>query len=110
MILAWVLSLLLLCASLIVHLERLTALRVIEVNTLEGAQQKFIAAEKAVLDCEQNLGTLSALTENYCFIQPISKNIWFISSKTKPTIQVHVFLDEKSGTTKRLNWRQSFDE
>ena len=110
MILAWVLSLLLLCASLIVQLERLTALRVIEVNTLEGAQQKFIVAEKAVLDCEQSLGRLSALSENHCFIQPISKNIWLITSKEKPTIQVHVLLDEKSGTTKRFNWRQSFDE
>jgi transposase len=110
LILAWVLSLLILCSSLIVHLERLTALRVIEVNTLEGAQQKFIAAENTVLDCEQNLSMLSALTENNCFIQPISKNIWLILSKTKPTIQVHVLLDERSGTKKRLNWRQSFDE
>jgi hypothetical protein len=110
MILAWVLSLLLLCASLIVHLERLTALRIIEVKTIALAQQHFIAAEKAVLDCEQNLGTLSALTENNCFIRPISKNIWLITSKPKPTIQVHVLLDDKSGNTKRLNWRQSFDE
>jgi hypothetical protein len=110
MILAWVISLLLLCASLIVHLERLTTLRIIEVKTLELAQQNFIAAEKAVLDCEQNLSTLSALSEAPCFIQSISKNIWLITSKPKPTIQVHVLLDEKSGTTKRLNWRQSFDE
>jgi len=109
MILAWVISLLLLCASLIVHLERLTALRTIEVKTIELAQQKFITAEKAVLDCEQNLSALSVLSENHCFIQPISKNIWLISSKQKPTIQVHVALDEKSGTTNRINWRQSFE-
>jgi hypothetical protein len=109
MILAWVFSLLLLCASLIVHLERLTALRIIEVKTIALAQQNFIAAEKSILDCEQNLSTLSTLTENHCFTQPISKNIWFITSKPKPTIQVHVVLDEKSGTTKRLNWRQSFE-
>ena len=110
MILAWVISLLLLCSSLISYIEHLRALRIIEVSTMSESQKKFIAAEKAVLDCEQNLGRLSALTENHCFIQPISKNIWFISSKTKPTIQVHVLLDEKSGTTKRFNWRQSFDE
>jgi hypothetical protein len=109
MILAWVLSLLLLCASLIVQLERLTALRVVEFKTLESAQHNFIAAEKAVLDCEKNLTMFSALNENYCFIQPISKNIWLITSKQKPAIQVHVALDEQSGTTRRLNWRQVFE-
>jgi len=88
----------------------LTALRIIEVKTLELAQQNFIAAEKAVLDCEQNLSTLSALSEAPCYIQSISNNIWLITSKPKPTIQVHLLLDEKSGTRKRLNWRQSFDE
>jgi hypothetical protein len=109
MILAWVISLLLLCASLMVQLERLTALRVIEIKTLEGSHQNFIAAEKAVLDCEQSLSTLSALSENHCFIQPISKNVWLISSKQKPTLQVHVAIDEKSGATSRLNWRQVFE-
>ena len=109
MILAWVLSLLLLCASLIVQLERLTALRVIEVKTLESAQQNFIAAEKAILDCEQNFTMLSALSENHCSIQPISKNIWLIKSKQKPVIQVHIALNENSGTTTRINWRQSFE-
>ena len=109
MILAWVLSLLLLCTSLILQLERLTALRVVEVKTLESAQHNFIAAEKAVLDCEKNLSMLSALSESNCFIQPISKNIWLITSKQKPAIQAHVALDEQSGTTRRLNWRQVFE-
>ena len=109
MILAWVLSLLLLCTSLIVQLERLTALRILEVKTLESAQKNFIAAEKAVLECEKNLNMLSALSENHCFIGPISKNLWSITSKQKPTIQVHVVVDEKSGTTRRLNWRQAFE-
>ena len=109
MILAWVLSLLLLCTSLIVQLERLTALRVVEVKTLESVQQNFIAAEKAVLDCEKNLTMLSVLSESHCFIQPISKNFWSITSKQKPAIQVHVALDEESGNTRRLNWRQLFD-
>jgi hypothetical protein len=109
MILAWVLSLLLLCTSLVVQLERLTALRMIEVKTLKDSQKNFIAAEKAILDCEQNLSMLSALSESHCFIQSISKNIWLITSKQKPAIQVHVVLDEQSGTTRRLNWRQSFE-
>jgi hypothetical protein len=87
----------------------LTALRIIEVKTIALAQKNFIAAEKAVLDCEQNLSMLSTLTENQCFTQPISKNIWLITSKQKPTIQVHVVLDEKSGIATRLNWRQSFE-
>lgn len=109
MILAWVVSLLLLCTSLVAHLERLTALRIVEVKTIEIAQQNFMAAEKAVLDCENNLATLAALNENFCFIKPVSKNIWSITSKQKPAIQVHVALDEKLGITTRINWRQVFE-
>ena len=109
MILAWVISLLLLCASLVIHLERLTALRMIELKTMQMTQHHFIAAEKVVLDCENNLATLSVLSENPCFIQAISKGIWLIRSKQKPAIQVHVALDEKSGVTTRLNWRQVFE-
>ena len=109
MILAWVISLLLLCASLVIHLERLTALRMIELKTIEIAQQHFITAEKAVLDCENNLATLSLLTENPCFIKSVSKGIWSITSKHKPAIQIHVALDEKSGVIRRLNWRQVFE-
>ena len=109
MILVWVTSLLLLCSSLIVHLERLTALRITEGKTIELVQAGFISTEKAVLECEQNLASLGVLHENTCFIQSISKNVWLISSKQKPTIQVHVALDEKSGLTTRLNWRQVFE-
>ena len=109
MILAWIISLLLLCASLVVHLERLTALRIIEVKTIEMVQKNFIVAEKAVLDCQNNLTALSALTENSCFIQPISKNIWLITSKQKPAIQIHIALDKKSGIATRINWRQAFE-
>ena len=109
MILAWVISLLLLCASLLIHLERLTALRMIELITIEMAQQNFIAAEKAVLDCEKNLATLSLLAENPCFIRAVSKGIWLITSRHKPTIQVQLALDEKSGVVTRLNWQQVFE-
>ncbi|QWD72672.1 hypothetical protein [Polynucleobacter sp. UB-Raua-W9] len=109
MILAWVISLLLLCASLVVHLERLTALRIVEFKTLEITQQNFIAAEKAVSDCENHFTTLSLLSDNPCFIQPISKTIWLITSKQKPAIQVHIAFDEKSGKATRINWRQVFE-
>jgi hypothetical protein len=109
MILAWVISLLLLCAAFVGHLEQLTALRIIELKTIELAQQSFITAEKSVLKCEKNLSNLSQVNSTDCFIQPIAKNIWLITSKEKPVIQAHVSLDEKSGVTTRLNWRQAFE-
>ena len=76
MILVWVISLLLLCSSLLVCLERLTALRIAEVKTIAMAQQGFMESEKSVLACEKNLSNLSTLSENTCFIQSISKNHW----------------------------------
>ena len=109
MILAWVVSLLLLCSTLITYLERLSSLRIIEVNTMQQAKQHFIAAEKAVLECEQNITNLANLEENNCFIQPAGKNRWLISSKEKPAIQIGVVIDEKTGTARRINWRQVFE-
>ena len=109
MILVWAISLILLCSSLIVSLERLTAMRLIEVKSIEFSQERFMAAEKSALQCESNITNLSALTEHPCFIQPAGKNQWLISSKEKPVIQVHVLVDEKSGTVTRLNWRQAFE-
>jgi len=109
MILAWVISLLLLCSSLIVYLERLTAVRTIEVNTIKLAQERFMFAEKSVIECECNITNLSLLAQSSCFIQPAGKNQWFISSKEKPSIQIQVLIDEKSGTVTRLNWRQAFE-
>ena len=109
MILAWVMSLLLLCSSLIVYLERLTVLRLVEVKTIEFSQERFMAAESAVIKCESHILNLSALTENDCFIQPAGKNQWLITSKEKPAIQVHVLADEKSGFLTRLSWRQAFE-
>ena len=109
MILAWVISLLLLCSSLVVYLEELTSLRIIEVNALQEAQNNFIAAEKSVLECEKNLTNLAQLNTNNCMIQSIGKNRWLISSKIKPAIQIGVVIDEKTGATKRMNWRQVFE-
>ena len=109
MILAWVVSLLLLCSTLITYLERLSSLRIIEVNTMQQAKQHFIAAEQSVLECEQNITNLTNLEENNCFIQPAGKNRWLISSKEKPAIQIGVVIDEKTGTARRINWRQVFE-
>ena len=109
MILAWVMSLLLLCSSLIIYLERLTVLHMMEVKTIEYAQNRFMEAEKSVLECEQNITHLSASKEDNCFIQSVGKGLWLISSKEKPSIQIHVFVDEKSGSVTRLNWRQAFE-
>ena len=109
MILAWVLSLLLLLSSLITYLERLSSLRVIEVNTMQQAKNHFIAAEKVVLECEKNITNLANLEENACFIQSAGKNRWLISSKEKPVIQIGVVIDEKTGAATRVNWRQVFE-
>ena len=109
MILAWVISLLLLCSSLVAYLERLNALRIVEVKTMQVAQKNFISAENAVLECEKNLTALTDLKENECFIQSVGKNCWLISSKEKPAIQVGVVLNEKTGLVTRINWRQVFE-
>jgi len=108
-ILAWVISLLLLCSTLVVQLERLTTLRIIEVNTIKSEQSKFIAAEKSITQCEAHISNLSALAENHCHIQSVGKNIWRITSKEKPAIEIHIHVDEKTGAVKRINWRQIFE-
>jgi hypothetical protein len=87
----------------------MTALAIIEKNSMTLAARNFIVAEKSVLECEQNISQLAVLTENHCLIRSAGKNIWLITSKQKPSIQVHVYLDEKTGVASRLNWRQSFD-
>jgi hypothetical protein len=108
-ILAWVISLLLLCSALVAHLERLAALRMIEVATIESAQREFIVAEKSIAQCEAYISHLSTLVSNDCYIQPAGKNIWRITSKEKPVIEIHIHVDEKTGAVSRLNWRQIFE-
>lgn len=91
------------------QLERLTALEVISVNTLFESQKGFVAAEQALIKCEKNLSNITVLENSACHIQSAGKNIWLISSKAKPKLEVTVFLDEKTNTATRLNWRQSFE-
>lgn len=109
MIIAWVLSLLVLLSSLVYHLERLAALEVISTNTFVESQKQLIASEKSILECEQYLSNIIAVENNSCHIQSAGKNLWLISSKAKPSVEVLVFLDEKTNTATRLNWRQNFE-
>ena len=108
-IIAWVLSLLTLLSMLVMQLERLAALEVMSVNTYAEAQKEFIAAEKALLECEQHISNITALANPACHIQSAGKNLWLISSKSKPSLEILIFLDEKTNIATRLNWRQNFE-
>ena len=108
-IIAWVLSLLTLLSMLVMQLERLAALKVISVNTYAESQKEFIVAEKALIECEQHLSNITVLVSTTCDIQSAGKNLWLLSSKSKPSLEILVFLDEKTNITTRLNWRQKFE-
>jgi hypothetical protein len=108
-IIAWVFSLLTLLSMLVIQLERLAALEVLSVNTYAEAQKGFIAAEKALLECEQHLSNIILLPNSACHIQSAGKNLWLISSKSKPSLEALIFLDEKTNIASRLNWRQNFE-
>ncbi|QWE30995.1 hypothetical protein [Polynucleobacter sp. Adler-ghost] len=109
MVLAWVLSLLALLSMLVIQLERLAALEVMSVNTYVEAQKQFIAAEKALLECEQHLSNITVIENPPCHIQSVGKNLWLLSSKLKPSLEILIFLDEKNNIVTRLNWRQNFE-
>ena len=109
MIVAWVLSLLTLLSMLVIQLERLAALEVMSVNTYTQSQKEFIAAEQSLIECEQHLSNITVLASTTCDIQSAGKNLWLISSKLKPSLEILVFLDEKTNITTRLNWRQKFE-
>ena len=109
MILAWVLSLLTLFSMLVIQFERLVALEVMSVNTYVEAQKGFITAEKVLLECEQHLSEITVLANSACHIQSAGKNLWLISSKSNPSLEAHIFLDEKTNIATRVNWRQSFE-
>jgi Tfp pilus assembly protein PilX len=109
MIVAWVLSLLTLLSVLVMQLERLATLEVISVNTYAETQKGFIAAERSLLECEQHLANIRVLENSSCHIQSAGKNLWLISSQSKPRLEVLVFLDEKTNIATRLNWRQNFE-
>ncbi len=109
MIIAWVLSLLTLLSMLVMQLERLVALELISINTVEESHQGFMAAEKEILACEKHLFNIAALPNSTCHIQSAGKNLWRISSITKPSLEILVFMDEKISSPTRINWRQNFE-
>jgi hypothetical protein len=94
---------------LVIQLERIAALEVMSVNTYAQAQKEFIAAEKSLMECEQHLSSITVLVNPGCHIQSAGKNLWLLSSKSKPSLEMLVFLDEKTNITTRLNWRQNFE-
>jgi Tfp pilus assembly protein PilX len=108
-IIAWVLSLLTLLSMLVIQLERLAALEVMSINTYVETQRRFITAEKALLECEQHLSNITVIADPTCHIQSAGKNLWLLSSKSKPSLEILIFLDEKTNIAKRVNWRQSFE-
>ena len=89
--------------------ERLATLEVIGVNTVVETQKRFIAAEKALLECEQHLSNITVIENPVCHIQSVGKNLWLLSSKSKPSLEILIFLDEKTNIATRLNWRQNFE-
>ncbi|QWE14820.1 hypothetical protein [Polynucleobacter sp. AP-Sving-400A-A2] len=109
MMIAWVLSLLTLLSILVMQLERSAALEVMSINTYLEAQKRFIAAEKALLECEQHLSNITVLANPNCHIESVGKNLWLISSKSNPKLETLIFLDEKTNIATRLNWRQNFE-
>jgi hypothetical protein len=94
---------------LVIQLERLVALELMSVNTVTESHQRFMAAEKEILACEQHLSNIAALPNSTCHIQSVGKNLWLISSATKPSIEILVFMDEKLNSPTRINWRQNFE-
>ena len=110
MIIAWVLSLLLLMASLIGYLQRTTTLEIIAIQTMQASQANFILAEKSLLECESAITHFASLPANQCNVQSLGKQLWKVSTLGKPTLESVVFLGDVSTTPVRLSWRQAFQE
>ena len=111
MILAWVLSLILLCSALIKQLESLTTQSLIELKTMTDAQEQFFSAEKSVVECEHELAqrVISNVSDSSCIYRDMGNHVWKISSKQKPGVEVHVYVDPQTDSAQRLNWRQTFE-
>lgn len=109
MIIAWVISLLALLATVLGHLERLLTLETIALSTFEQSHKQFIAAEKSLLECERKLSNIAVIKSDGCHVQSSGKNLWLISTKGNPSIEALVLMDDKTHIATRLNWRQKFD-
>ena len=109
MTIAWVLSLLTLLSMLVIQMERLVTLELISMNTVAESHKSFVIAEKEILECEKHLSNIAALPNSTCHIQSAGKNLWRISSTTKPSLEILVFMDDKITSPIRINWRQNFE-
>ena len=109
MIIAWILSIIFSFSSLILYFEKINALELIQIQTQSQSQEKFIQAEKIILDCQTDL--ILGVSDHHpnCDFHSPQKNYWLISNLEKPQIEVLVFVDSQQGILKRLNWRQVFD-
>lgn len=84
-------------------------LEVFGINTLIESKIQFVTNEKNLMECEEHLSNIGVLENRQCHIQAAGKNLWLLSSKEKPLLEVLVLLDEKTGVTTRLSWRQDFE-
>jgi hypothetical protein len=97
-------------ASLVGYLQRLTTLELIASQTIKSSQVELISAETALLECERNIVNISTLPSNACVFQSIGQQLWKISTTGGVTIESVIYLDEVSGISTRLSWRQAFKE
>ena len=97
-------------ASLVGYLQRLTSLELIATQTMKTSQLDFIHAEEALLACEKNISKITTLPANACVFQSVGQQLWKISTTGSVTIESVVYLNEVSGTSTRLSWRQVFKE
>lgn len=98
-----------LLSSLISSLERMSALEIMSGNTVVVSGQQFIAAEKALDSCESDFMNTANHANSPCYLQSAGKDLWLISTKENPRLEVLVHFDEKTGAVRRLNWRQQFE-
>ena len=97
-------------ASLVGYLQRITALEIIGTQTMKTTQAGFITAEKKLLECERNISNVAALPSDVCVVQSIGKRLWKVSTVGLVTLESVIHLDDASGSTTRLSWRQAFRE
>ena len=94
---------------MLVHLERLLTLELLAFNTYQQSASQFIASEKSLIEGEKNLTNMTIMENDVCHVRSVRKNLWLLSSKQKPNLEVLVFLDDKKHLATRLSWRQAFD-
>jgi hypothetical protein len=108
-ILIWVFSLILLGSSIIQHFTGMTSQSIVELKNMTDAQERFIAAERAIVECEKSLALNISTSDEICDIQSNGQHVWKITSKQKPGIEVHVNSYPEGKEWQRLNWRQTFE-